>query len=78
MAFSCEEVNSVETTDNVFLQVSADLGLKLKERGTHDFYQSLTFLVRDWEWPDEYEYGEDGGTIYIHSELQVRNQQTLN
>ncbi len=34
--------------------------------------QSLCFLVRDWNSPDDYGYGREGGEAYIRDEvLQV-------
>ena len=35
--------------------------------------QKLEFLVRDWPWPDEYEYGEKGGEKLLENIFQVNS-----
>jgi len=35
-------------------------------------FQSLVFLVRDWSYPYDYDYGMDGGNALLSKRLQVR------
>ena len=35
-------------------------------------FQSLVFLVRDWNYPYDYDYGMDGGNALLSEILQVR------
>ena len=34
--------------------------------------QSLYFLVRDWSFPYDHEYGKEGGRTYLEKVLKVR------
>ncbi|KAK6466372.1 atlastin-3 [Huso huso] len=38
-------------------------------------FQSLMFLVRDWSFPYEYDYGLKGGMDFLDKRLQVKEQQ---
>lgn len=37
-----------------------------------DVFQSLMFLIRDWSYPYEHEYGLEGGKKFLERRLQVR------
>uniref|UniRef100_A0A3B5R8S1 Atlastin GTPase 1 n=1 Tax=Xiphophorus maculatus TaxID=8083 RepID=A0A3B5R8S1_XIPMA len=37
-------------------------------------FQSLIFLVRDWSFPYEFPYGQDGGMKFLEKRLKVKNQ----
>ena len=39
--------------------------------------QALHFLIRDWSYPYEYEYGETGGQKLLDKRLQVTNRDTV-
>lgn len=34
-------------------------------------FQSLMFLIRDWCYPYDYEYGLEGGNAFLEKKLQV-------
>ncbi|XP_053544807.1 atlastin-3 [Bombina bombina] len=38
-------------------------------------FQTLMFLVRDWSFPYEYPYGEEGGMKFLEKKLKVKEQQ---
>lgn len=35
-------------------------------------FQSLMFLIRDWSYPYEHDYGLEGGDTFLERRLQVR------
>lgn len=35
-------------------------------------FQSLMFLIRDWSYPYEHDYGLEGGNNFLNKRLQVR------
>lgn len=36
-------------------------------------FQTLMFLIRDWSYPYEHDYGLEGGNSFLDKRLQVRN-----
>lgn len=37
------------------------------------FLKKFIFLIRDWSFPYEHAYGEDGGNAYIRKKLKVHH-----
>lgn len=37
------------------------------------FFQSMIFLVRDWSFPYEFPYGQEGGMKFLEKRLKVRH-----
>ena len=55
------------------LQLFTEYGrLAMEDNGTKPF-QNLQFLVRDWSYPYQFEYGENGGNELLQRRLRVRN-----
>lgn len=38
-------------------------------------FQSMIFLVRDWSFPYEFTYGQEGGMKFLEKRLKVSNLQ---
>ncbi|XP_049274176.1 atlastin-1-like [Rhipicephalus sanguineus] len=68
-------MNNIKEDDLQHLQFFAEYGrLALKENGTRPF-QKLLFLVRDWHWPQTFEFGFRGGRSLIASRLEIKEGQ---
>uniref|UniRef100_A0A131YG25 Atlastin 2 n=1 Tax=Rhipicephalus appendiculatus TaxID=34631 RepID=A0A131YG25_RHIAP len=68
-------MNNIKEDDLQHLQFFAEYGrLALKENETRPF-QKLLFLVRDWNWPVDFEFGSHGGRSLITSLLKITEKQ---
>lgn len=68
-------MNNIKEDDLQHLQFFAEYGrLAQKENEGHPF-QKLLFLVRDWNWPYEREFGSSGGRSLIASRLEIKDGQ---
>ncbi|KAL3218820.1 hypothetical protein MRX96_031357 [Rhipicephalus microplus] len=57
------------------LQFFAEYG-RLAQKGNETRpFQKLLFLVRDWNWPDDYEFGFSGGRSLVESRLNITEEQ---
>ncbi|XP_077494612.1 atlastin-1-like isoform X2 [Amblyomma americanum] len=57
------------------LQLFCDYGCLVKKDVTGAPFQKLLFLVRDWSYPYEFEYGEKGGKQLLTKALQTSDEQ---
>ncbi|KAL3218826.1 hypothetical protein MRX96_031361 [Rhipicephalus microplus] len=68
-------MSNIKEDDLQHLQFFAEYGmLAHKENERHPF-QKLLFLVRDWNWPYEWEFGSRGGRALIASRLEINDGQ---
>lgn len=82
----CSLISSVQIY-NIMQQIQEDdlqnfmLSTEFGKLATRNFgncnYNTpkLVFLIRDWGWPDEYHYGEDGGKKYVSKVLEETTEQ---
>lgn len=56
-----------------YFQFAMEFGKLAKKDGMNSKeFQKLVFLVRDWQNPDDYEFGEIGGTKYLNHVLKLK------
>lgn len=66
---------NIQEDDLQHLQLFTEYGrLALEDTGTKPF-QKLQFLVRDWSFPYEAEYGAEGGQKILDKRLQISDKQ---
>jgi len=66
---------NIQEDDLQHLQLFTEYGrLALEDTGKKPF-QKLQFLVRDWSYPYEAEYGDEGGRKILDRRLQISNKQ---
>ncbi|ELT99524.1 hypothetical protein CAPTEDRAFT_108499, partial [Capitella teleta] len=66
---------NIQEDDLQHLQLFTEYGrLAMEDNGTKPF-QHLHFLVRDWSYPYQYEYGEEGGKKLLQKRLQILDNQ---
>ncbi|XP_038152045.1 atlastin-2-like isoform X3 [Cyprinodon tularosa] len=64
--------NNIQEDDLQHLQLFTEYGrLAMEETKTKPF-QSLMFLIRDWSFPYEHEYGLNGGCKFLRKRLEVK------
>ena len=67
--------SNIQEDDLQHLQLFTEYGrLALEDSGETPF-QELMFLVRDWSYPYEHEYGLDGGAEILQRRLAVSDKQ---
>lgn len=67
--------SNVQEDDLQHLQLFTEYGrLALQDNGTKPF-QTLQFLVRDWSYPYQFEYGIDGGQALLAKRLEIKDGQ---
>lgn len=59
---------------NLSISASTDNAVSLQDNNTQAF-EKLLFLVRDWNWAHEYEFGSRGGRSLIASRLNITDGQ---
>ncbi|KAL1421942.1 hypothetical protein MTO96_003934 [Rhipicephalus appendiculatus] len=68
-------MGNIKEDDLQHLQFFAEYG-KLAQKGNETRpFQKLLFLVRDWNWPDDFEFGSRGGRSLIESRLEITEKQ---
>ncbi|ELU03304.1 hypothetical protein CAPTEDRAFT_41770, partial [Capitella teleta] len=66
---------NIQENDLQHLQLFTDYGRQaMKDNGAKPF-QHLLFLVRDWQNPYEYAYGEQGGELLLNKRLKNQGNQ---
>ncbi|KAI1287870.1 Atlastin-2 [Halotydeus destructor] len=67
---------NIQEDDLQNLELFTEYGrLALEQSGAKPF-QKLLFLVRDWQYPDEYDYGIEGGRRFLDKKLEVTQART--
>uniref|UniRef100_A0A131YMY8 Guanylate-binding protein n=1 Tax=Rhipicephalus appendiculatus TaxID=34631 RepID=A0A131YMY8_RHIAP len=68
-------MNNIKEDDLQHLQFFAEYGRLAQNEKEGNAFQKLLFLVRDWNWPHEREFGSVGGSSLIASRLEIRDGQ---
>ncbi|XP_060767112.1 atlastin-2-like isoform X1 [Neoarius graeffei] len=66
---------NVQEDDLQHLQLFTEYGRLAMEEIYLKPFQSLMFLIRDWCYPYEHEYGQEGGNAFLEKRLQVKQNQ---
>uniref|UniRef100_A0A8C7X2G7 Atlastin GTPase 2 n=1 Tax=Oryzias sinensis TaxID=183150 RepID=A0A8C7X2G7_9TELE len=66
---------NVQEDDLQHLQLFTEYGRLAMEEIYFKPFQSLMFLIRDWSYPYEHEYGLEGGKAFLEKRLQVKQNQ---
>ncbi|XP_053731501.1 atlastin-2 isoform X3 [Synchiropus splendidus] len=66
---------NVQEDDLQHLQLFTEYGRLAMEEIYSKPFQSLMFLIRDWSYPYEHDYGLDGGNAFLEKRLQVKQNQ---
>jgi atlastin len=64
-------MNNLKEDDLQHLQLFTEYGKMALEHGIGKPFQKLVFLIRDWNSPDEYPCGFEGGRRFLESRLSV-------
>lgn len=64
---------NIQQSDLDNLTYFTELGRLVSETTDSKPFQHLVFLVRDWSYPYEFEYGFEGGKKLLANKLQVKN-----
>ncbi|XP_015225141.1 PREDICTED: atlastin-1-like [Cyprinodon variegatus] len=62
---------NVQEDDLQHLQLFTEYGRLAMEETFLKPFQSLIFLVRDWSFPYEFPYGQEGGIKFLEKRLKV-------
>uniref|UniRef100_A0AAQ5YGP4 GB1/RHD3-type G domain-containing protein n=1 Tax=Amphiprion ocellaris TaxID=80972 RepID=A0AAQ5YGP4_AMPOC len=66
---------NIQEDDLQHLQLFTEYGRLAMEEIYLKPFQSLMFLIRDWSYPYEHDYGLDGGNTFLERRLQVKQNQ---
>ncbi|KAK2824484.1 hypothetical protein Q5P01_021659 [Channa striata] len=66
---------NIQEDDLQHLQLFTEYGRLAMEEIYLKPFQSLMFLIRDWSYPYEHDYGLDGGYNFLEKRLQVKQNQ---
>ncbi|XP_026997951.1 atlastin-2 isoform X1 [Tachysurus fulvidraco] len=66
---------NIQEDDLQHLQLFTEYGRLALEEVYEKPFQKLLFLIRDWCYPYEHEYGLDGGNRFLERRLQVKQNQ---
>ncbi|XP_067011779.1 atlastin-like [Anabrus simplex] len=67
--------NNIQEDHLQHLQVFAEYGKLALEEGSHKPFQKLLFLVRDWSYPYDADYGSAGGKFLLERRMKISNTQ---
>ncbi|KAL1479462.1 hypothetical protein MTO96_051827 [Rhipicephalus appendiculatus] len=68
-------MNNIKEDDLQHLQFFAEYGRLAQKGKKTQAFQKLLFLVRDWSWPHEFQFGSHGGKSLIASRLKITQGQ---
>ncbi|KAL1421934.1 hypothetical protein MTO96_003927 [Rhipicephalus appendiculatus] len=68
-------MSNIKEDDLQHLQFFAEYGMLAQKENERHPFQKLLFLVRDWNWPYEHEFGSCGGRALIASRLEIKDGQ---
>lgn len=64
--------NNIEKRDLEYLSIFAQYKSVAEKILKKSFqFEQLTFLIRDWQFPDEHKYGFEGGEDLLNQRLEV-------
>ncbi|XP_032396858.1 atlastin-2 isoform X2 [Etheostoma spectabile] len=66
---------NIQEDDLQHLQLFTEYGRLAMEEIYLKPFQSLMFLIRDWSYPYEHDYGLEGGNNFLNKRLQVKQNQ---
>ncbi|XP_061086909.1 atlastin-2 isoform X1 [Conger conger] len=66
---------NIQEDDLQHLQLFTEYGRLAMEEIYQKPFQTLMFLIRDWSYPYEHNYGLDGGRRFLEKRLQVKQNQ---
>ncbi|XP_066595361.1 atlastin isoform X4 [Prorops nasuta] len=66
---------NIQEDDLQHLQLFTEYGRLALEKSGNTPFQKLQFLVRDWSYPYEANYGIEGGNKILHRRLEISNKQ---
>ncbi|XP_073484130.1 atlastin-2 isoform X1 [Aquarana catesbeiana] len=66
---------NVQEDDLQHLQLFTEYGRLAMEEIYKKPFQTLMFLIRDWSYPYEHQYGLEGGNLFLEKRLQVKQNQ---
>ncbi|KAG9344313.1 hypothetical protein JZ751_010982 [Albula glossodonta] len=66
---------NIQEDDLQHLQLFTEYGRLAMEEIYRKPFQTLMFLIRDWSYPYEHQYGLDGGNRFLERRLQVKQTQ---
>ncbi|XP_033835423.1 atlastin-2 isoform X1 [Periophthalmus magnuspinnatus] len=66
---------NIQEDDLQHLQLFTEYGRLAMEEIYSKPFQSLMFLIRDWSYPYEHDYGLQGGNTFLERRLQVKQNQ---
>ncbi|KAL1482523.1 hypothetical protein MTO96_033738 [Rhipicephalus appendiculatus] len=68
-------MNNIKEDDLQHLQFFAEYGRLAQKGKKTQAFQKLLFLVRDWSWPHEFQFGSHGGKSLIANRLKITHGQ---
>lgn len=67
-------MNNIQENDLQVLDIFLGYGQLALEASKEKPFQQLVFLIRDWRWPDEYEYGVEGGNRLLNDRMHIEDE----
>lgn len=68
-------MQNIAESDLHHLELFSEYGRLAAKKGVTKPFQKLMFLVRDWQYPTDFEYGSDGGLQYLKDYLGNHDDQ---
>lgn len=69
-------LNIIQENQLQYLQFATEYARYASSDDEKSPFQKLLILIRDWNSPDEYNYGDRGGNTYLSSFLEIHDHQT--